>query len=213
MKRRGFTLIEVLLAVVLTGLIVIGSLTYLDSSRNLGDRIQFKSEMLQTARAVLSQMERDLQPAYASGQGLDWGLKGTNSVLSDLPNDSLELVAANNNPKSEDTKEIDLTRTIYRIDGERGLVRDRFKQLTNTGSATLTNSGDVICKKVVGLKFRYHDGTGWTESWDSTTLGKMPKAIEVTIHVRDQFRGEDETEPCTAAFWLPVGQTYEAPQK
>lgn len=211
--RRGFTLIELLLAAALTALIVVGALAYLEGARNLGARIEYKADLYQTGRAILSLMEKDLQAAYASGQGLDLGLKGTDSNLSDPPTDTLELVAANNSPKSEDTKEIDLTRTIYRIDPDRGLVRDKIKELTKTGVTVLNNSGDVISKDVTGLDIRYHDGSAWTTTWDSSVSATMPKAIEITLTVKASFNRQDETEKFTGAFWLPVGQTYEAPKK
>jgi prepilin-type N-terminal cleavage/methylation domain-containing protein len=209
---KGFTLIEILLAASLTALIAVGALFYLEGARNLGARIEYKADLFQTGRAVLQQMERDIQSAYASGQGLDLGLKGTDSTLSDPPTDSLELVSANNFPKDEEKKECDLTRTIYRIDADRGLVRERIKELTKTGIVVLNNSGDTITKKITGLDIRYHDGTTWTSSWDSAAMGAMPKAIEVTLTVVGRYKGGEETEKFTSAFWLPVGQTYEAPK-
>lgn len=209
---KGFTLIEMLLAATLTALIAVGALFYLEGARNLGARIEYKAELFQTGRAVLQQMERDIQSAYASGQGLDLGLKGTDSTLSDPPSDSLELVSANNNPKSEETKECDLTRTIYRVDPEKGLIRERIKELTRTGVTVLTDSGEPMTKRVTGLDIRYHDGAAWTTGWDSASMGKMPKAIEITLTVVGTYKGADESEKFTAAFWLPVGQTYEAPK-
>jgi type II secretion system protein J len=209
--RNGFTLVELLLAVTLTALIAVGSLFFLDGARKLGGRVEFKAELYQKARALLGLIERDLQAAYASGQGLDLGLKGTDSALSDPPSDSIELVAANNRPKSETSKECDITRTIYQIETDRGLTRQKIKEITRTGSV-LTNSGDVLAADVVGLDLRYHDGTTWNASWDSAAMGKMPRAIEVTLHLRAVFHQEEEIEKFSSAFWLPVGHTYEAPK-
>jgi type II secretion system protein J len=210
--RRGFTLLELVLATSLAALIAVGALQYLESARDLGARVEFKSQMFQTARAILTLMERDIQCAYASGNGLDWGLRGTDTNRGDYPADVLELVASNNRPKSEERKECDLTRTTYAIEPERGLLRQKTKELTTSGTIfTTTGLGDVISSQVVGLDMRFHDGAMWSPSWDSTTLSKMPKAIEITLIVKAKFHEREETDVFTAAVWLPVGQTYEAP--
>jgi hypothetical protein len=44
----------------------------------------------------------------------------------------------------------------------------------------------LLAKEVSGLQFRYYDGLGWQESWDSNALNEMPKAIEVTLTLRNQ---------------------------
>lgn len=44
----------------------------------------------------------------------------------------------------------------------------------------------LLAKEVSGLQFRYYDGLTWQESWDSNALNEMPKAIEITLTLRDQ---------------------------
>jgi type II secretory pathway pseudopilin PulG len=44
----------------------------------------------------------------------------------------------------------------------------------------------LLAKEVSGLQFRYYDGLGWQESWDSNALNEMPKAIEITLTLRNQ---------------------------
>jgi type II secretory pathway component PulJ len=205
-------LIEILLATTLSVMLAAAALTYLDGARHLGARIEFKSDLLQTTRAVFGILERDLQAAYASGQAYDLGFRGTDSILGEYPTDTLELVAANHNPKDETKKEFDLTQTVYRIDPDRGLVREKHKHLSGA-RATVGNDADTICAQVVGLDLRYHDGTTWAMSWDSTISGKLPKAVEIALTVRAKYHEAEEIEKFTSAFWLPVGQTYEAPQK
>ena len=60
----------------------------------------------------------------------------------------------------------------------------------------------LLAKEVSGLQFRYYDGLTWQESWDSNALNEMPKAIEITLTVRNQedagdaFTGSDkDTDP------------------
>lgn len=44
----------------------------------------------------------------------------------------------------------------------------------------------LLAKEVSGLQFRYYDGLSWQESWDSNALNEMPKAIEITLTLRNQ---------------------------
>jgi hypothetical protein len=39
----------------------------------------------------------------------------------------------------------------------------------------------------------------------------MPKAVEVTVYIRGEWRGETIVEPFTTRFYLPVGA--ETPEK
>jgi prepilin-type N-terminal cleavage/methylation domain-containing protein len=42
----------------------------------------------------------------------------------------------------------------------------------------------VLCRNVVSLNFRYYDGSGWVDSWDSTTdSNSLPLAVEVDLEV------------------------------
>ena len=39
--------------------------------------------------------------------------------------------------------------------------------------------------EIVGLEFRYFDGSGWSGSWNSLEHKSLPMAVEVTLHVRE----------------------------
>ncbi len=48
-------------------------------------------------------------------------------------------------------------------------------------TAPVLQESSILAKEVVTLSFRYHDGYSWTLECDSVTLGRLPRAIEVTI--------------------------------
>ena len=65
---------------------------------------------------------------------------------------------------------------------------------------------ESVAADVVGLNLRYYDGQ-WKDGWNSTQTLKMPRAVEVSVHVKR----EEEIEVHTARFYLPVaGETPEA---
>jgi type II secretory pathway pseudopilin PulG len=62
----------------------------------------------------------------------------------------------------------------------------------------------LLAKEVSGLQFRYYDGLSWQESWDSNALNEMPKAIEITLTIRNQEdAGEAFSDNVTDPYALP----------
>lgn len=62
----------------------------------------------------------------------------------------------------------------------------------------------LLAKEVSGLQFRYFDGLSWQESWDSNALNEMPKAIEITLTLRDQeAAGDSFSDDVTDPYALP----------
>jgi prepilin-type N-terminal cleavage/methylation domain-containing protein len=52
----------------------------------------------------------------------------------------------------------------------------------------------VLCSNVVSLNFRYFDGTGWVDSWDSTAdANSLPLAVEVDIEVAHKDKYNSNT--------------------
>lgn len=198
---RGYSLIEVLLAVTIFSFIAGTTFFMFENARQLEGQIARKSELYQTARVAMKLLEDDLRGVYASGKPFDTGLNGSGVTTGELPADRLDFVAVNNRPFDENKKEIDLTKTVYFV-SDKGLVREKYKLLT--GTAILVNARDVqevISDRVKGIKFRYFDGSTWQDSWQSSATKKMPRAIEVTLHI-------DEAQ-FTTAVWLPIAASYQ----
>jgi hypothetical protein len=81
--------------------------------------------------------------------------------------------------------------------GGSGLVRralDRAVTAWASQSGSLDTQvtyGDLLAPEVNYLEFRYFDGTQWLTEWDSTTLGGLPVAVEITIGI-DPAYGLDQ---------------------
>ena len=62
----------------------------------------------------------------------------------------------------------------------------------------------LLAQEVSGLQFRYYDGLSWQESWDSNALNEMPKAIEITLTLRNQEdAGEAFSDNAADPYALP----------
>jgi general secretion pathway protein J len=225
MRRQGFTLLELVVAMVIFSIVVAAAYSLFDASRSVTTRAEFRSQLFQNARAALQAVEDDLRGAVQGSTPFDTGFIGTNGGSEKEPQDKLEFLSVNRNTgASYDVNKItdkvwgsDLSKVYYWIETDakktpRGLVRERPFELTPvSGPAHRDEDISEVAQDVVFLNLRYYDGSQWTETWDSTQTRKLPKAVEVTVYVKGEWRDEEVIEPFMTRFYLPVGG--EQPEK
>ena len=224
MKRRGFTLLELIVATSIFAIVIGATYSLFDSARGITTRAEFRAQLFQSARASLQAIENDLRGAVMLGAAYDTGFIATNVGSEKEPLDKLEFVSVNRYTGAaydvnlpEVVRGIDVSKVYYWIEADEkrqphGLVRERPRELTPP-SGPVHREEDVvgIADDVVFLNFRFYDNGQWTDSWDSTQSRKLPKAVEVTVHVSGEWRGEKIVEPFKSRFYLPVGA--ETPEK
>ncbi|MBV8878889.1 MAG: prepilin-type N-terminal cleavage/methylation domain-containing protein [Planctomycetaceae bacterium] len=225
MKRRGFTLLELVVAMVIFSIVISAAYSLFDASRSLTSRAEFRSQLFQSARAALQAVEDDLRGAVMLGTAFDTGFIGANGGTEKEPLDKLEFVSVNRytgaaydvNKTTDVVRGIDVSKVYYWVEQDtkrtpHGFVRERPLELTPVnGPVRRDESISEVSADVVFVNFRYFDGSDWLESWDSTQVRKLPKAVEVTVYVRGEWRDEEVIEPFLSRFYLPVGA--EQPEK
>lgn len=96
-----------------------------------------------------------------------------------------------------------------------GLVRRQMDRAvtmyaSQSGRTTDLNKREqLVAPEVVGVEFRYFDGTQWLTSWDSIEQNRLPSAIEIIVAVQpggEQFANS----PVTAAA-SSTGAAAQAP--
>jgi type II secretory pathway pseudopilin PulG len=71
----------------------------------------------------------------------------------------------------------------------RGLVRRIMSRAAtewaseNGNLDTLRQNARVVAREIIGLEFRYFDGTEWLTEWDTEAEGGLPVAVEIAIRV------------------------------
>jgi prepilin-type N-terminal cleavage/methylation domain-containing protein len=216
---KGFTLIELLAALTIFLVVVSASYALFDGGRRMAARGEIHARRFQAARASLRAIEADLRHVFAGGS-YDGGFVAAQGGTDELPLDSVAAVAYNNQPKlatpavvnlsDPPPKEFDISRVTYSIDVDEttkqtGLVRRRVKLVPEVVTVEDPEKGlEEVCADVVGLRFKFYDGTEWLDTWDSTTTRTLPRMIEATVHVKSVYRDQQEIEPFTMKFFLPI---------
>lgn len=225
MRQRGFTLLELIVAMVIFSIVVSAAYSLFDAGRSVTSRAEFRSQLFQSARAALQAVEDDLRGAVMLGTPFDSGFVGVNGGSEKEPMDRVEMVSVNRhtgaaydiNKTVDVVRGSDLSKVYYWIEQDKsrpaqGLVRERPLELTPVNGPVRRDESIVeVSADVVYVNFRYFDGSEWLESWDSTQVRKLPKAVEVTVYVRGEWRDEEVIEPFMSRFYLPVGA--ETPEK
>lgn len=162
------------------------------------------------------------------------GLVGNSSDLQlfvSRPERTLSYVAAQElSSTSERTSDLMIIRYLMAAKGAGGLsseIADRESSERGTGPLGLAKmEGDLfglstavetseeqpqllaskmLAKEISKLQFRYFDGINWQETWDSTTLNEMPKAVEIILTIHD-------LEDAGAAFTDDEEDPYALPE-
>jgi len=190
-KARGFTLLEVLLAMaILAILMTVIYSSFSTAGRNV-ERAEASRDQTDLARTLISKMSDDIANAYYNAlitETVFYGKK-TQGDRENERFDSLALTTLTNWRKP-DSKETDLIEIGYHFEEKpevqgRILMRREKRELSKDVAVLEGGSDFEVTDKVEGLRLRYFDGSAWADEWDSRTLRKLPRAVEITVMLAD----------------------------
>lgn len=176
MIRRGFTLLEVMLAlgiiVVLLGVMSSVIQGVADSRNRLMDR----SERDRGIAVAFEQLEAMIDTCMVNdgigGAGIEGDELGVRMVRSGVPARWLDGRSGGSSPL-----------------GDRDTIDIRLED----GNLVLSGEGDddrsTLLESPVAIRFRYHDGQMWLDSWNSMQQG-FPVAVELSIWTRPWPEGD-----------------------
>jgi type II secretory pathway component PulJ len=80
----------------------------------------------------------------------------------------------------------------------RGLMRSEMSRAvvayaeSNGDIQSAYDNARMLADEVVGIQFQYYDGTAWVAEWDSTTMGGLPKAVEIILTILPTYAMTEE---------------------
>ena len=221
---RGFTLIEMLLAITIFGLLMIGVYQSFDQAFRSYQTVQRTRDVFDTARGAMDLIHEDLSSAVIfSGQPSAVFIGRDDSDGREANLDSVVMFTLTHTPLQPGAAAADQCEVEYRIitdreTGKRALLR---REEPNPDALHEEGGGyTVLTDRVVSLDFRYFDGELWTEFWDSASRGDaaaaearvdrddtrnrgvLPEAVETELIIADD---EGREEVFTMATRIMLG--------
>ncbi len=185
--RGAFTLIEVLLAVVIFGVVLVAMHAVFHGALRLRNKTAASLERAVPLQQTLAIIQRDLANLVLPGGVLAGHLQAIPTQQTELgqagpfwytaagilspatPWGSVQRVAYRLTEPTNDTAGLDLYRSVS---------RNLLPVLTDLPEDQFLMSG------VEALLFEYHDGTQWRDYWDSTAeTNSLPAAIKVKLYL------------------------------
>ena len=177
MNQRGFTLVELMVALLIFGMIAAAGVSLLSfsvtaqaaASERLGEMAVLRrvsslltADLAQATPRITRDERGDVQPAFVGNDGatgeLLFGLvRGGWSNFDNAPRASLQKIE-------------------YRLVG--GSIERRSYPMLD---GSIAGSPAVLIDDIESLSLRYRDKDGWRDRWDSAKPDAMPRAVELVV--------------------------------
>lgn len=177
-RRRGFTLLEVLLAIALTMVIAGTAMALASTLLTRRTQIDDAAARDRGIAILMDQVEQDLMGVVAGTKG-EVGFVGSEREMT------LRV-------RGVTLRHEDLIEARYRfVTGGEGALKPG-RVVAKRGASGME---ETLADGVALLRLRYHDGVSWVDSFDSGSKGTLPWAVEVAVWFGDpaEFTNQDET--------------------
>ncbi|MBI5746864.1 MAG: prepilin-type N-terminal cleavage/methylation domain-containing protein [Nitrospirae bacterium] len=211
MNSKGFTLIEILLAVGILGIIF--SMVYwtFDKTYDVIEGVQMETDRFRSVRLSLNKMSEEISSVYWREEYKDSLFIGEDIEENGHPMDALRFMSASNYGSSAGGNESDMNIISYYLEKEE--EGETYKlihsEITNIFSASEKDrEAYELGESLIGLNLRYFNGTDWVDSWNSDELKAVPLTVEIKIIIKDAGGAE---KSFTTLKEIPVGKRIKRP--
>jgi general secretion pathway protein J len=189
-RQRAFTLIEVLVALAVFG--VLSLLAYMSLGQTLvnSDMLSERMNRLQAIQKTMSRVSSELLQTVPRPVRTDLGDVAVPALLSSFGSEFALQLTHGGWPNSAGLPRSTLQRTAYRIEDD-DLLRYHWNVLDRTVNNVPIRT--VILEDVSSLTFRFlQDNGDWSDQWPpiSATAGasnaNLPRAVEILLTLEDE---------------------------
>jgi general secretion pathway protein J len=195
-SERGFTLVEVLLAVSLVAVIAAMVFSGLYLTTTAIDRTRAGAADEQILRSTLRVMADELAMSV-SDISSPW--MGINAQQDGQPADTVAFLSVGQFRGMESATETETVRIVYTREEDR-LLRVVRRNLYGITDESIDHM--ELAVKVKGFNVRYYDRTAnlWSDEWDARARAGVPSAVLIELTLV-----QDGAEPRTVCQWVSVG--------
>ena len=203
-RARGFTLIEVMVAVSILAIVTTLTWASFKQTFNTKSAIEAQAGRYRTVRLALERMARELSMVYVS-QNEDTSQPERRTRLVGKHHGDIDDVLFSyfgHQRLYQDANEADTALVSYYAARDRddsrkqNLMRRETRRLSYLKIDEQPGEADIVCDDVVKLKIDYYDHRDkvWREEWVTTALDgqpdRLPSKIRITLTVHDE-RGKE----------------------
>ncbi len=211
-SNNGFTLLEVLLAVAILGVVVAMTSIGLNSTVKLVEMTSSQQGIYRQVKVTFERITEDITSALADQGGL---FVGQESEIGGRAADNLTFLSRAHLSLATESEAGGTAVIRYRVivdEAENKYLKLlRFDTLNRPGGAVSNEPGFILCENIYSFQLKYFDVDGQEfDSWDAgigdeSDTGKrivLPAVVSITI----EFKIDDNTIlPFQTSVWLPVG--------
>ena len=195
-SERGFTLIEILLAVALIAVIAALVFGSLSTTLNAIDVARGMAASEQVVRTTMRLMADELSMGV-SLQVMPW--MGINAQQESQPADTVVFLTMGQFRGADSERDTEIVRIVYTREGDKllRLVRRNLYGLSDDSLDQLE-----LVRKVKAFNVRYYDAMNnvWVDEWDGRARSKPPGALLIELTLQ-----QDNVEPQTFRHWVTIG--------
>ena len=205
--RRGFTLLEILIATAVSAIVLVAISTVFYGALRLRNTTTEHIEDDLTLQRTLGLVRRDLAGLLLPGGVLSGALQSvpSSSLQTDTAGERISPDFYTNSGKIDGWNpysEVQMV-TYYlaaATDGSNSktLVRSVMRNLLPAQDATPDDQ--LLLPGVTNADFLFYDGTEWTDTWDSTVTSTLPTAVKFRLQLASQSTNASPIELVVPVF-------------
>ncbi|HEX9104364.1 MAG TPA: prepilin-type N-terminal cleavage/methylation domain-containing protein [Polyangia bacterium] len=203
-RARGFTLIEVMVAVSILAIVTVLTWSSFKQTFATKSAIEAQAGRYRTVRLALERMAHELSMVYVSQNEDTSQAERRTRLVGKHHNDIDEVLFSyfGHQRLYQDANEADTALVYYYAGRDRddsrkqNLMRRETRRLSYLKIDEQPGEADIVCDDVIKLKLDYYDHRDkvWRDEWVTTALDgqpdRLPSKIRITLTVHDE-RGRE----------------------